>query len=164
MLNWNDTEIQIDIADSHRVANLIAICEELLAPKSDRARRSRRAGSEFQDIRRIFAPSGCRGRCPQRQNLRGISAGDSGHHRSRLADFQRCVALLIADRLLQGKNNQPLAQTSDQNRRPIFVVSDLDRDDASGAEHVDLSLEIARAFFDVGKFSQDLAARVEDCG
>jgi hypothetical protein len=102
--------------------------------------------------------------CPQPKYLRGISAGDSGYYSSGATDFQRCVALLIADRLFQGKNNQPLPQTSDQNRRPIFVVSDLDRDNASGAEHVDLSLEIARAFFDVGKFSQDLAARVEDCG
>jgi len=44
------------------------------------------------------------------------------------------------------------------------VVSDLDRDNASGVEQFDLCLEIARAFFDLGKFSHDLAARVEDGG
>ena len=42
------------------------------------------------------------------------------------------------------------------------MVSDLDRDNAFGVEHFDLRLEIACAFFDLGKFSHDLAARVED--
>jgi len=44
------------------------------------------------------------------------------------------------------------------------VVSDLDRNNAAGVEHFDLRLELARVFFDVGKFSHDLAARVEDGG
>ena len=43
MRNWNDAEIQIDIADPHRVANLITIGQELLAPESDRPRGSRGA-------------------------------------------------------------------------------------------------------------------------
>ena len=42
--NWNDAEVQIGVADSHRIANLSAIGEELLTPKSDRAGRSRCAG------------------------------------------------------------------------------------------------------------------------
>jgi hypothetical protein len=44
------------------------------------------------------------------------------------------------------------------------VVSDLDRNHASGVEHFDLRLEIARMFFNLRKFSHDLAGRVEDAG
>src|SRR6266536_6489763 len=79
----------------------------------------------------------------------GVSTGDSGHYSPGATDFQRCVALLIADRLFQRKNNQSPAQTSDQNRRPIFVVSDLDCDNAAGVKHFDLRLEIARSLFNL---------------
>ena len=60
-------------------------------------------------------------------------------------DFQRCITLLVANGLFQRENNQSPAQTSDQNRRPIFVVPDLDRDNASGLKRFDLTLEIVRA-------------------
>ena len=48
MRNWDDAEIQIGIANSHRVANLIAIGQEVLAPESDRPRGSRRARGQFK--------------------------------------------------------------------------------------------------------------------
>ena len=79
-----------------------------------------------------------------------------------MTNFQRSVALLIADRLFQGKNNQPLAQTSDQNRRPIFVVSDLNSDNTARRELFKLPFELARAFFYLGKFPEDLAVRIEN--
>ena len=44
------------------------------------------------------------------------------------------------------------------------MFSDLDCDNASGVEHFDLRLEIASTLFDLGEFSHDLAARVEDSG
>jgi hypothetical protein len=55
---------------------------------------------------------------------------------------------LVTNGLFQRKNNQAPAQTSDQNRGPIFVVPDLDRDNASGFKRFDLPLEIARTFID----------------
>ena len=44
------------------------------------------------------------------------------------------------------------------------MVSDLDRDDATDVEHFDLRFEMARTFFDLGKFSDHFAARAKDCG
>ena len=100
--------------------------------------------------------------CPQPKYLWRISAEDSGHYSLCSADLQRSVALLVADRLFQRENNQALAQTRDQDRRPVFVVSDLNRDDTTRREHLNIGLEVAGAFFDIGKFSENLAARVDD--
>ena len=45
MRNGNDAEVKIDVGNSHRPANLIAIGQQLFAAKTNRARRGCRAGS-----------------------------------------------------------------------------------------------------------------------
>ena len=85
------------------------------------------------------------------------------HNSACLTNIQRRVALLIADRLFQGKDNQALAQSGDQKRRPIFVITNLDRDNAMLEEDVDLRLEVPRALFDFTKRPQDFAVRRENC-
>ena len=47
MRDRDHAEIQIVIGNSHRVANLIAIGQQLLAAKANRPRRGRRAGGQF---------------------------------------------------------------------------------------------------------------------
>jgi len=54
------------------------------------------------------------------------------------------------------------AQTRDQDRWPVFVVSDLNGDDTARREHLNVRLEVAGAFFYIGKFPEKLAARVDD--
>ena len=49
-------EVQIALGDSHRVANLFAIGDQLFAAKTDRARRGRGAGSELQEATGAFSP------------------------------------------------------------------------------------------------------------
>jgi hypothetical protein len=56
---------------------------------------------------------------------------------------------LVAYRLLQRENNQSPAQTSDQNRCPVFMVPNLDRDNVAGLEVLELPLEILGAFIDL---------------
>jgi hypothetical protein len=81
-----------------------------------------------------------------------------------LTNIQRRVTLLIADRLFQGKDNQALAQSCDQNRRPIWMITDLDRDNAMLGEDVDLRLEVPRALFNITKCPQEFAVRRENRG
>ena len=85
------------------------------------------------------------------------------HNSACLTNIQRRVALLIADRLFQGKDNQALAQSCDQNRRPIFMIANLDRDNAMLGEDVDPRLELPRALFDFTKCPHDFAVRRENC-
>ena len=68
----------------------------------------------------------------------------------------------MADRLLQRKDNQPLAQAGDQDRGPIFMIANLDRDHTTLGEALDFRFEIARTCFDIGKSSHDFPARVKD--
>ena len=70
----------------------------------------------------------------------------------------------MADRLFERKDDQPLAQASDQGRRPIFMIANLERDHTTLSEAVDFRLEIARTFFDIGKSSYNLPARIKDRG
>ena len=46
--NRNDAEVKVDFGNSHRLADLVAIGQELFALKSNCARRRGRAGSEFE--------------------------------------------------------------------------------------------------------------------
>jgi hypothetical protein len=48
MGNWNDAEIAIGLSDTHRLANIFAIGQELFAPEPDCARRSGCAGGKFE--------------------------------------------------------------------------------------------------------------------
>ena len=68
----------------------------------------------------------------------------------------------MADRLFQRQDDQPLAQTSDQERRPIFMIANLDRDHTTFGEAVDFRFEIASTCFDIEKSSHDFPARVKD--
>ena len=68
----------------------------------------------------------------------------------------------MADRLFERKDNQPLAQASDQDRWPVFMIANLERDHTTLGEAGDFRLEIARTFFDIGKSSRDFPARVKD--
>jgi hypothetical protein len=70
--------------------------------------------------------------------------------------------LFAADRLFQWQNNQPPAQTSDQNRRPIFVIADLNRNDLARIEELDLRLDLARSLFNLSKRPRDLAGWTEN--
>jgi hypothetical protein len=70
--------------------------------------------------------------------------------------------VLVAYRLFQRENNQMLAQTRNQDRRPVFVVSDLNSDDTTRREHLKIGLEVAGAFLYTFKFPENLAARVDD--
>jgi hypothetical protein len=87
--------------------------------------------------------------CPQDAANNRQDAGAPRYDSPCATNFQRCVALLVANGLFQRENNQVPAQTSDQNRRPVFVVPDLDRDNASGLKRFDLPLEIARTLIDL---------------
>jgi hypothetical protein len=55
-----------------------------------------------------------------------------------------------------------VTQTRDQNRRPIFVVADLDGDESSRLEVADLRLEIAGAILDLSEAVSDLSVPVEN--
>src|SRR5467141_2093077 len=132
-----------------------------MTAKPDCARRGRGSGGKLQQ-RRLSIPVCCSVRCLQANNLRRISAGDSGHDSARPAQHQRSIALLVADRLFQRQNNHLPAQTSDQERRPVLVVSNLNGDNTAGPEHFKLRLEVAGAFVYVAKFSEDLAVAVEN--
>ena len=124
--------------------------------------RGRRAGGELEKRWRMLAPMCCSVGCPQPRYPRGFSAGDDGHYSAGFADLQGGVALLVIDRLFQWENNQVSAQTRNQDRRPVFVVSDLNGDDTARREHLNVRLEVAGAFFYIGKFPEKLAARVDD--
>ena len=76
---------------------------------------------------------------------------------------KRGVALLFADRLFEWKNNQMSAQTSDQNRRPIFMVADLDRDNAAFGENARSLQSKSRARCSIiAECPENFAARVEE--
>ena len=132
-----------------------------MTAKPDCARRGRGAGGKLQQ-RGLSIPVCCGARRLGANNLRRISAGDSGHDSARPAQHQRSIALLVADRLFQRQNNHLPAQTSDQKRRPVLVVSNLNGDNTAGPEHFKLRLEIARAFLYIAKFPEDLAVAIEN--
>ena len=50
------------------------------------------------------------------------------------------------------------AQATDQNRWPIFMVADLDSENAAFVENVDASHQVASALFNVAKCSEHFAA------
>jgi len=110
----------------------------------------------------MLAPWCCSVGCPQPKYPRGLSAEDSGHYSASFAELYSRIALLVVHRLFQWENNQVSAQTRNQDRRPVFVVSDLNSDDTAGREHLNIGLEVRGAFFYIGKFPENLAARVYD--
>ena len=133
-----------------------------MTAKPNCTRSGRCAGGNFQQRRRILAPIRCSVGCPEPRYVWGGSAGDSGHYSPGFAELQRRLALLVVDRLLQREDNQVPAKASDQDRRPIFVVSDLNSDNTARRELFKLPFELARAFFYLGKFPEDLAVRIEN--
>src|SRR5947199_686233 len=123
-----------------------------MTAKPNCTRRGRRARGKLEKRWRMLVPM-CRSvGCPQPKYPRGFSAEDSGHYSPGFAKLQSGVALLVVHRLFQWENNQVLAQTRNQDRRPVFVVSDLNGDNAARREHLNIGLEGAGAFFYVGKF------------
>jgi len=107
----------------------------------------------------------CSCRCPHRQNFQIPAASDGGsYNASRFADFQRSVALLITHRLFKRQDDNSATQTSDENRRRIFVIADLDGDYASIGELVDLWFEAPRAFINSTERPIDLAAGIKNGG
>src|SRR5439155_25657855 len=131
------------------------------AAKPNCARCGRCAGGKLQE-RRLAIPVCCSVGCPQPKNLRRIPASDSGHYSSRPANLQRGVALLVVDGFFERKNNQLLAQASDQNRWPIFMIADLNREDLACIEDVDLRCEMARSLFDLSKRPRDFPRWIEN--
>jgi hypothetical protein len=59
--------------------------------------------------------------------------------------------------LLNRNDNELFPQTSDENRWPIFVIADLNRNDLARAESLDVCFESARALVNVSKRPRDLA-------
>src|SRR5437762_8123199 len=101
--------------------------------------------------------------CPHRQNFQIPAASDGGsYNASRFANFQGRFALLLTDRSLEWKNYNSATQTSDENRRRIFVIADLDGDYASIGELVDLWFEAPRAFINSTERPVDLAAGIKN--
>src|SRR5881398_163414 len=68
----------------------------------------------------------------------------------------------MADRFFERKDNQPFAQASDQDRRPIFMIANLEGDHTTLGEAVDFRLEIGRTFFDIGKSSCNFPTGIKD--
>src|SRR6476620_515395 len=103
MRNRNNPEVHVAIGDPHRLANVLAICQELFAAKTDCPRCTGGARSELQEYRRIFAPGNCSCRCPQLQNLDSTAAGNGGSYNNSgyLTYLKRTRSLLVADRLFQ---------------------------------------------------------------
>jgi hypothetical protein len=69
--------------------------------------------------------------------------------------------LLLPNGLVQRQNNQLLAQTRDENRRPIFVVPNLHRDDCACTERVHFGVKSACMAFNVLQAPRDPAIRIK---
>src|SRR5262249_54903742 len=117
MRDRNHTKIQIGVADSHGIANLITIRQQLLASKENCTRRVGCSGGKLQNGR-LPIPSRRSADGPEPRYLWGGSAGNSGHYSTGTAEPERSIALWRANRFFQRENNQLSAQTSDQERRP----------------------------------------------
>src|SRR6202040_972014 len=76
---------------------------------------------------------------------------------ARPTNLQRDIALSLGNRLLERKHDNASSETRQQDRWPIGVISNLNRQDAVRLEHVDLALELAGLCFDLGKCSRNLA-------
>src|SRR4029077_19587020 len=88
MRNRNDAEVKIGIGDTHRIANLVAISQELFAAKSNCARRGGGFRSELEKHGWIVSPMSCSCRCPHRQNLEVPAASDGGsYNATRITNF-----------------------------------------------------------------------------
>jgi hypothetical protein len=55
-----------------------------------------------------------------------------------------------------------LAQATNQNRRPIFMVADLDGQNVVFVKDPDALQQITRALFDVAECPEDFTARCKD--
>jgi hypothetical protein len=64
--------------------------------------------------------------------------------------------------LFDGENDQISAQASDQNRRPIFVVADLDGQNMASGKDADALQQITRALFDVAERPKHFASRCKN--
>src|SRR5690242_19500959 len=93
-------------------------------------------------------------RTPQPKYFRGISARDSERHSSCAAHFQRDIALLVAHRSLQRKDDDLFAQAGNQDRWPIFMIADLHCENVAWPEVVDLVRKIASTCFDLVEGAQ----------
>ena len=72
------------------------------------------------------------------------------------------TALLCADRFIERENHDSSLQTGEEDRRPIGVIPNLNREDAAGIEHVDLAFEVARLLIDLRKSPGDVARCLEN--
>jgi hypothetical protein len=72
--------------------------------------------------------------------------------------------LLLSNGLVQRQNNQLLAQTRDENRRPIFVVANLHSHDRPREELVHFGFESTSVPFNVPKAPCDPASCIENSG
>ena len=135
-----------------------------MCAKSNGARSCRCAGCKFQKRRRIVTPIHCRAVSRQPNDLQVSFAGDvlscrrcRGYDSGCLANFQRCIALSLADGLVKRKNDELLTQRCNEDRRPILVIANLHRDDRACGEHINFRVESARPLFNVTKAARDLA-------
>ena len=84
MRDRNDAEIQIGIANSHRLADLIAIGQKLFAAKANEPRHGRRSRRQFEKRWRPVPP------------IRDFASR---------SDRESCLRLLLADGFIERKNN-----------------------------------------------------------
>src|SRR6266481_974865 len=133
-----------------------------MTAKSNRARCGRCARRKFQKRWRILTPICCRVSCAQPNDLGRISGGASGDYSAGSANPQRSLALLVADGLVKGENNELLAQACNEDGWPIFVVPNLHRHDRARRQCIDVRLESARSPFNIAEAADDFAVRVEN--
>ena len=149
MRQRDDREIQVRLGDSHRVANLPGIGEQLRAAETDRTRRGCRAGGEFEQDRLALLPI---------DRLAGGRAGRSVSPDRCISPATRqvCNAEARSSSLIvrsSGNDDDPPAQTGEKQGRPMRVIPDLNRNDFARLEILAAS---ARPFRDVGSTPRSL--------
>src|SRR4051794_39488689 len=81
-----------------------------------------------------------------------------------MANIQSRIAVLLAHRSVERHEDYSSPQTSEEHGRPVRMVADLDRDNSTFSEAVQLIQEIVCLLLDLLKRTEHLSLLIEDGG
>ncbi len=97
---------------------------------------------------------------PQQHHFIAVAATHRREYRAGAANFHSCNAFLFGNGPFERQNDDLLTQASDKERRPVGMITNLNRNNVAWPERFQLMRKKLRALLDSGKSARNFATRV----
>src|SRR6478672_7129100 len=157
MSKGGDSIVEVALAQSHRLANILVICKELRGAKANRARLRGCSRRDFEHVR-----ARGRERC-QILQLHRFDSGGRGHDaKDRSTRMLYPASAVLRDLEFQRQNGSTAAPDSNHQGRPLGAISNLQTYCSGRVVASELLLPTSRLLFNEAECPQDSSIRCKD--